>query len=187
MKVLPISIFLLTFSLFSKAVISQRTYDSTCSVSQLKKIRLGLHGLTFQWEKPINQKSVFTIEAGMGGGLFLDEDAEINYIVSPLLTFGFRNYYNVNRRIQKGKSTLNNSANFMFVDLSGNGPSILSSYYFDSDFGLSLTIGWGMQRNLSRKLNFEWSAGVATGTDFIDVVVTPILSANFSFVIGKQK
>lgn len=171
--------------------------DATCQtntdllqVQQLHKIKLSLPGITYQWEKPVSRKSVLTLEGGVAGGMSFSAGSmggtEFRYAVVPEIGIGFKNYYNLDRRLKRGKHIDNNAANFIATDIFVNGNPILSSANVTAREAVGLTAAWGMQRSLSSKINFDWQAGVIGGTDFSDWVITPNLRIAFSFIAGKD-
>lgn len=181
----------LAFGMMGFAVNAQRISEPSPSTIPLHKIKLSLLGLTYQWEKPISRIAVFTAEAGVAGGFSFTMSkfygSDFNYLVVPTAGLGYRNYYNLDRRSQKGKNTNNNTANFFSAELFGYGPTIFASHGGSSKHSSGISVNWGMQRNLSPKVNFEWQVGVAGQTDFGKVSVGPNFKLDFSFLACKDK
>lgn len=182
------------FVLLWQPVAAQRYVNNNADlhrVQDLHKIKLSLVGLTYQWEKTLNRKSVLTAEAGLAGGMAFSSNTtdgtNFRYAIVPEVGVGFRNYYNLDRRARNGKSTENNAANFIAADVFVNGNSIVSSRNTQSSEAVGITAAWGMQRPVSKRINFEWQAGIITGTDFDVWVAAPNLRIGLSFLAGKGK
>lgn len=192
MRIPVFSILLLVWVAFESPVSAQNNssgFPDVPRVQQLHKIKLSLLGLTYQWEKPVSCKSVLTLEGGIAGGMSFSSGSvsgsEFRYAIVPEAGIGFKNYYNLNKRLKKGKNINNNAANFIATDVFVNGNPIMSSGNITAREGIGLTVAWGMQRSLSSKINFEWQAGIIGGTDFTDWVIAPNLRVACGFIAGK--
>jgi len=155
-------------------------------VSPSKSVKLSLLSpmLTFQYEKPIGPKTVFDVNAGIAlnfsfgsySGSFNDTEIfkseSISVGFSPILSLAVKNYYNIDKRQEKGKSIVNNTANYFGGRLFGilvgwhsyqleiNGQKSKQSE-FSSDGAIGLTAMWGMNRHLKNNFNFNLEVGPA--------------------------
>lgn len=185
---------ILLFAAF--AANAQTTLPQT---EQLHKIKLSVTGLTYQWEKPISRKSVFTAEAGAAGGWALHGSSwtgtDFEYYISPYVSAGVRNYYNLDKRFNKGKNVSSNAANFFTGELFGTGPAIIHSDWGNhnvdknplNDYQMGINAAWGIQRNLSKKVNFELQLGVTAATNFKQVAFGPKIGLGFGLLAGKAR
>ncbi len=100
---------------------------------------------------------------------------------SPVFYTGIRKYYDLNERQKDKKKTLNNSANYIGLQI-GAIPSIEINHYKTS-FNMSLVPHWGMQRSLGKKANFEFALGPAIRTNFDVLRVVPFSKIGFSVLL----
>lgn len=180
--------FLICFLLQLPGASGQRAIELP-RVQVLHKIKLSLPGFTYQLEQPVSRKSVLTLEGGVAGGVSHSSESingpDFRYAIVPEIGVGFKSYYNLGRRLRKGKRIENNAANFIATDVFFNGNPILSSGNITAREAVGLTAAWGMQRSLSSKFNFEWQAGVIGGTDFAGWVIVPNLRISLSFIAAQ--
>lgn len=112
-----------------------------------------------EWEQKINKTSSINLFAGPSllraadGFSFSNIDAK--WIVEPDIYAEYRNYYNLVRRSNQQKKTINNSANFLFGRAEIYLPVKNQNY-----FNLLFIQGWGAQRYLSRKITIDFHAGI---------------------------
>ena len=150
-------------------------------VSSFGKVSWNINNITVGYEKAISKKS--TIQ--MNGGLwysFQVESSRYNDALSPFISVEYRNYYNILKRSKQQKSTVNNAANFFVAEVLGKLPAV---YYklddFDKKGAVSLRVGWGLQRPISKKISFQLQGGLAVVTDFNDGAFRPHLKTGFSY------
>lgn len=175
---LKLSIFALTLLL---SVNSYAQQDTTKKVQQpnevtsLNKIRLNLIGLGYEREQKIGKTTTFYIGAGLEGSFIYryqmtmqqipsgngtyeytyTSDSDSEFKIVPAVNTGIRHYYNFERRIKKGKSTLNNAAGYIAFDILG----FLPTQEVGVDYQINLGPMWGFQTNVGKKVNFELCLG----------------------------
>ena len=131
--------------------------------TDLFSIKAGLVGAWLGYEKSVND--VFTVngEIGYEGGVFAGEiwENDFNYVFTSTLSLEARYYYNFNRRIEKGKNTLNNAGNFLGLELAftPDWGTISNSDDISVVRTFSIIPKYGLRRNLSNKFNFELAFG----------------------------
>ncbi len=125
--------------------------------------QIGIAGIWVNNETKIIKNTVLRSEIGMSagfwGGTYYDN---VGFILTPLLRLEPKYYYNIERRISKEKSVENNSANFFSLKTTFHPNWFVISNYDNikiiSDFSVIPT--YGFRRNISSKLNYEFSFGL---------------------------
>lgn len=182
-----LTLILSLFNLSTSAQTATTVPGQQAALQQLHKIKLSVPGLTYQWEKPISHKSALLLEGGIGGGLAFMVGAtgtNFSYLLVPVANAGLRNYYNLDRRFRKGKNINHSAADFISLELGVIGKSLKNLGVFNTRPGLNFIAAWGMQRNLSRKINFEWQAGIGVYCNSRTINVSPNLGIGFSLLPG---
>lgn len=116
-------------------------------------------GLSYSYEQAIAQKSTVNFEMMLAGGFGSDFMNGTYWLIVPVMRVEPRYYYNFTKRFEKGKKTINNSANYL---------SISSDYQFETGIGSKAhSIGtfniipkWGMKRTIGNHFIFEFAAGI---------------------------
>ncbi|RKF42525.1 hypothetical protein BCY89_03365 [Sphingobacterium siyangense] len=114
------------------------------------------------------------------------EDSEWGYAFRPAVDMQVRHYYNLNKRLQKGKKIAHNSGNYIAGVLGAAGPSILKSdNMYVADFTLTLGAMWGIQRTYGER--FMMNVGIGPGVSFYDSQseFTPVGGITVGFRLGK--
>lgn len=147
--------------------------DQPAEVKSLNKLRLTLLGAGYEREQKVGKTTTFyagaSIEAvfiyGFEGttNITYNGSGPVNYTYTledksetkfyPAINAGLRHYYNIDRRIKKGKSVLNNAASYFGFDVMG----ILPTNDGDVNYQINLGPTWGFQTNVGKKVNFELS------------------------------
>lgn len=151
--------------------------------------KVGLIGAWVSYEKAISTNATLIGELGYRGGFSYSYSkyfgSNFAYVLGPMIGIESRYYYNFDRRIEKDKSTTNNAANFLGLELlyAPDFGIITNSDNYDYYQSLSLFTKYGLRRNLGKKINFEFSFG--PGYQWVekhDGGVTFGLDAKFGFV-----
>ncbi|MCW4468753.1 hypothetical protein OGH69_07260 [Flavobacterium sp. MFBS3-15] len=146
--------------------------DSIPSVEKsIKGIQVGESGLVFNYEfKLANQFSLRT-EAGLTLAFFtykdnpwtISDEGKTYVVALPAFTVEPRWYYNLGRRVRKGKDIIRNRANYfsLMAHYSGGWGAINPNENIDEvpDF-LAIIPTWGMRRTLGNHFNYELGAGL---------------------------
>ena len=114
------------------------------------------------------------------------EDSEWGYAFRPTVDMQVRHYYNLNKRLQKGKKIAHNSGNYIAGVVGAAGPSILKSdNVYVADFTLTLGALWGIQRTYGER--FMMNVGIGPGVSFYDSQseFTPFGGITVGFRLGK--
>ncbi|OXG03913.1 hypothetical protein BC749_105255 [Flavobacterium araucananum] len=176
-------LFLLCSIFFMNAVQAQE--DAPVSVEKNQfKINMLFPG--FVYEHGFDTKNTLYSEISLGIGYsYSSYFNESNTYIFPMITEQFRHYYNLEKRMQKGKKTAHNSANYLafnasynFKPLSGDTP------YFRYIPTFTVAALWGLQRTYKRKFNLEFNIG--PGLSFAnDTEIVPVGNFTLGWVIGK--
>lgn len=157
--------------LFFLTIIFTNTFlfsQSTKHTTDVFSFKLGLIGSWVGYEKSLGND--FTIESEIGylGGFYKRNNKSFKYIFTSEISVEPRYYYNFNRRIEKNKNITKNAANFVGFDINFV-PDFLTSTNGDSvtiDESINLLPKWGLKRQLSDKIGFEFALGLGYSINF---------------------
>ena len=107
-----------------------------------------------EWKQRVTRQSSVSIFGGMGVGFatdgFILSNLNAPLIFIPISSIEYKNYYNFLKRSDNKKNVKNNSANFVFGEVT-QFYAVKNQNYF----GLLFTAGWGLQRYLFKNISFE--------------------------------
>lgn len=172
---------------------SVESFSQSTSLEK-KMIKINVISPGFSFEKCLSKNESINFDANFSFGFAMKNDntsninSDIKILASPFLRSQYRYYYNLQRRVNKGKSIRNNTGSFLAVN---------GSYYFDpinnQDYvsnydGFTFGGVWGFQKTYKSNLNI--SSNVGFGYSFSDSnekrkQLLPILNFTLSWVIGK--
>ncbi|MEE1945688.1 hypothetical protein VRU48_11270 [Pedobacter sp. KR3-3] len=160
--------------------------DQPAAVKSLNKIRLNLLGLYYEHEQKIGMRATVYFGAGLASTVAIEYGSRFEqsyngtsydytisrpetrsyFSLSPSVYAGIRNYYNFNKRIAKGKRTINNSGSYFGAEVAGYFyPLFQSKGYTSPNWEIGLTPVWGFQHAMSRKTSFEFNIGPTVRTN----------------------
>jgi hypothetical protein len=164
------------------------------AVTSLTKLDLGLQGIGFSYEPKLFHNSTIDLCAGVGGGYDIYEGGQFTYYpLRPALYLSLtpKYFYNIQRRINKERNTLLNSANYFGVRIKyvKTFSPQTDLYKPISDEAVLTNIHWGIQRSIGGHWLFNTHAGVgfAIDGDCSCGTIYPALDFKFAYVIGKRK
>ncbi|QPH41373.1 hypothetical protein [Pedobacter endophyticus] len=163
------------------ATLTTHAQDSTSmaekpnEVTSFNKIRLNLLGLGYEREQKIGRLTTFYIGAGVESSLIYRTESELRPIVNsdgsldyafdeksttefklyPSFNTGLRHYFNFERRIKKGKNTVNNAAGYVGFDVL----AIFPTQKNEVDYQINMGPRWGFQTHVGKKINFGLDLG----------------------------
>jgi hypothetical protein len=154
--------------------------------SQLKA-NLILVGASASYEKSISRRTSLNFEAGLNYWFsyaysdYLGSD--FGYTLAPTLSVEGRHYYNLNKRLRRGKSIANNSGNFLSVGLGYTFAPIASDMYEDP--AVSITPSWGMQRGIGKRFSMELLLGYSVRYDigYEEISAVPVVEFKFGYIL----
>lgn len=161
------------------------------NLSNLIKLDLALQGIGFTFEPRIYKKMTIDFSAGAGGGYDVSEDRlgyEYNFL-QPAFYFSVtpKYFYNIQKRIDKGKSIQFNSGNYIGLRLKYNTASIAANIYLRD--ALLINLHWGLQRAIGNKWTYTTHIGAGYAKDINSQFGTiyPALDFKFSYILSKSK
>jgi len=190
-------IFLTTLMVATFASISF-AQKNTESEAKVEKNQFAYNILTsVSYERGIGDKTTLRLSGPITGGVLFSkssitindyhhEESEWGYSVRPALDMQIRHYYDLNKRLRKGKKVAHNSGNYIAGVVGAAGPSILKSdNVYVADFTLTVGAMWGIQRNYGER--FMMNVGIGPGVSFYDSTTefTPVGGITLGFRLGK--
>lgn len=176
---------LLCSTLFAQEI-QNTDVKQSYNLTNLGKIELGLHGLNIGYEAVVARRWTVELAAGVGGGYMLStEKTHYNFALLQPTVFlkgGARWNYNIDKRAAQGKNVINNSANYVGVQLKY---AFERGSYIEYSPALLSEVHWGLQRPLGKKFIFNAHAGLGYINDFRWNLsrVIPTAGAKFGYVI----
>ncbi len=139
------------------------------------------------YEKSIGPTSTLKFRSAITSATYIEpgsmfELKNVSFTFNPLVSFGYRNYYNMSKRKKYGYRIENNSANYL---------SVSAIYVFKNlneipnnsnlpQIGLVPSILWGMQRHFSRKLFVDFNIGPGLNIQQNSLILSSEISFGFS-------
>lgn len=104
-------------------------------------------------------RSEIGLDAGLSGG---GNYNSVNYILSPTIALAPRYYYNLNKRVEKGRSISKNSGNFIALKLNYAPDWFVISSYDNIRVveNFSIIPKWAIKRTILNHLTYELGMGV---------------------------
>ncbi|WP_264536675.1 hypothetical protein [Flavobacterium sp. N1736] len=106
----------------------------------------------------LSLKSELGLDAGFFGGA---SDSKIGTVLVPIFALEPRYYYNIGKRARNNKTTSNNSANFIALNLKYQSDLfIISNNNVDGISNISIITKWSIRRNLGNHFHYETGFGL---------------------------
>ncbi|SEN91077.1 hypothetical protein SAMN05216436_1254 [bacterium A37T11] len=116
---------------------------------------------SFSYEARLGRKTSLALKAGVGFGVTYDsyDGGQIDGDFWPYLMADYRYYYNLDKRVIKGRSTSHNSGNFVALSAwySNQIPNPLS---IGKEYAWSAGPVWGIQRTYWNRVNLKLAFGM---------------------------
>lgn len=157
--------------------------DKNVEASQLQ---FGLPMPSVLYEIGVGKNTTTSIEAIFGFALRGCKGCETNFGVYPIVRGQYRYYYNMERRIEKGKNITGNSGNYVaaLIAYQGGGPIIGN---LNTTNTIAVGPVYGIQRTYKRGFFYRLEGGVAFVQDDFDQGVGLVLAARIGWVIRKRR
>lgn len=151
------------------------------------QFKINLLSPGFVYEHGFDAKNTLYSEISLGVGYRYNSFYnESNVYFLPLINEQFRHYYNLEKRVKKGKSIAHNSANFFALNALYNFQSISTNKnYRECVPSTTLAVLWGVQRTYKRKFNMEFNIGPGINMDKYNTEFVPVVNFTLGWVIGK--
>lgn len=161
-------IILLLFINLSFAQINKNIEKTNISVEKnLLTAKLGLGTFDLADEFRIDNSITLNSEIGYSIGFKKSSfDNKVRSYLIPKISIEPRWYYNLNKRIENGKSIRNNAANFFGFNISYFPKDLFITNYYIFSNELYIAPSYGFKRNIG-KSNFNYEFTVNAGLDHI--------------------
>ena len=155
--------------------------------SQLKKnlFKINILNPGFTFETGVTNNTSLCLDANLSFG-FAIHNNKSTFLASPFLRGQYRYYYNLEKRITKGKSISNNSGGFLAFNASYYFKPFGNTLYISDYDGVTLGGVWGFQKSYKCGLNLTANTGLGyTMSSQQHDGVMPILNFTIGWLIGK--
>ncbi|MFL0352690.1 hypothetical protein [Xanthomarina sp. GH4-25] len=126
-------------------------------------IQTGAVGIWIHGEFKLSNKFVLRAETGLDMGVWENSyNNDSGVLLGPVFTLEPRFYYNLNKRLRKGKRTEGNSGNFIGLKTSYHPDLFTIGTNKDVNIIRDITIvpTWGIKRNIGKHFNYEAGFGI---------------------------
>ncbi|RZK56897.1 MAG: hypothetical protein EOO91_11200 [Pedobacter sp.] len=163
----------------------------TVEVVSLNKIKAYLVGFGLEREQKITELAVVYFGASIESIVPFfprnpsGSDAlrfEYNINIAPVVVIGFKKYYNLKRRENLVKTTLNNSASFVGFEYNLVTPMLINTRY-KTKYVNSISPIWGFQKSVSTFANLELTIGPSLQTDFNNTRISGFARFGLNFLL----
>ena len=173
----------LSFILLLSITSAMAQLDNNVEDHQLQ-LSLPMPGILY--EKGIAKNATLSMEAIAGLNLRGCTGCETQFGVYPIIRGQYRYYYNMDRRLEKGKNITGNSGNYLGgLLLYQDGNALIGNW--DTNSVIAVGPVYGLQRTYKRGFFYRLETGVAYFEYNFDNGVTLILAARVGWVIRKRK
>lgn len=164
--------------------------EKTDVESSITSLQAGILGVWLNNETKIYEKTTLRSELAMNFGFSKQANREALWAFTPSLRLEPKYYYNLERRLNKGKSIDNNSGNFFSLPVTYTPNWFLISNIENAEVipNISIVPSYGLRRNITGQLNYEFSFGAGYAYYFVknlgysDNILS--LAMNLSFRLG---
>jgi len=151
------------FLLIFFCILSTRAYCQSESVATTNKIRVNFINPAIELDRITGTKSILTTGLGIGyGGGYPDltfGGSGFIYVISPFLDVQHKWFTNLEKRDKKGRTTDNNSGNYVSMRLLIRGESIAENVVRSTNTDFAVGPTWGIQRNFAKNWNLLFDLG----------------------------
>lgn len=156
-----------TILMLTAIFISITTINSQSSVeSSVEKsifgVQAGLFGAFAYNESKLSNSIALRSEIGMLAGIWGGSSyPKVGYAFYPSISVEPKYYYNLKRRLKKGKSILNNEGNYLSLKVNYN-PNlfVISNYSGEVPDHILITPSYGLRRTFGKHFEYEFSTGI---------------------------
>ncbi len=151
------------FTIITVCIFSTKGFGQDSGVSTTNKIRINVVNPAIELDRVTGTSSILTTGLGIGyGGGYPDltfGGSGFIYVISPFLDIQHKWFTNLQKRSKKGKTTENNSGNFVSMRLLIRGKSIDENIVRSTNTDFAIGPTWGIQRNFAKNFNFLFDVG----------------------------
>jgi hypothetical protein len=139
----------------------------------------------FTYEKGLTNTTTLCLEGNLSVGFAVNNNKTL-FLATPFVKSQYRYYYNLDKRVSKGKDISRNSGGFIAITSSFYLKPIGNDVYVSNYDGFTAGGIWGFQKTYKSGINLTANAGL--GYNFSDNLthkVVPLLNFTIGWVIGK--
>lgn len=141
---------------------------------------------SLEWEISTGEKSTVDFTAGTAFA-YRRSGSQSGYALFPVFNAEYRYYYNLNKRMERGRKTSDNSGNYFgaISSITGGNP-ILGSLTNAADYEVFIGPSWGLQRAYNS--GFKWNLSLGAGYGFNDLgdsYFSPYIGAQLGWLINR--
>jgi len=166
---------------------------SPTTIKSLNKVKLTFLGIGLERERKIGKLSSIYAGVSMDAVFPFEADYRPNrsdalslgsfIAFTPIIYSGFRKYYNLVDRSKDNRKTKNNSAEYFGFEIDAIAPIDSEEGEFKTSWTMSFAPQWGLQRNISKNTNLEFTLGPALKTNFDKTKIFPFGRFGLSFLL----
>lgn len=176
------SLFFIIFSCFTLA--------SAQSDNSVENHMVTINFLTpgLEYELGIGNSSTLDFSLGTGFALRGASEQGVDFGAYPFLKGQYRYYYNMDRRLAKGKNIAGNTGNYFGINsLVQSGNPLIGDLSLSSEYIFQLGGMYGFQRTYRKGFNFGIEGGVGYFENDVDGGVYVVLDFSIGWVLGKKR
>lgn len=139
-----------------------------------------------EYETGITDNSTLDFRFGLGFALVGGElRGGTDFGIFPNFSAQYRRYYNLAKRLEKGKNISRNSGNYLALHSSiYSGKPIFGDLEFESDYSVEVGPVWGLQRVYGKGFKLDLNLGAGFGFNEIgDTYISPLIGFRLGWVI----
>ena len=166
--------------LFSLGCVAQTTTNDQFSLNVLAP--------SAEYEVAVGNNSTIDLNAGVGLAYHYSSMSGESFGIFPGFESQYRYYYNFNKRAEKGKKTSENSANYIagIASITSGNP-ILGDIETIADYAGYVGPAWGLQRVYEKNFKLNLNLGLGLGFNDHEAYLSPLVSLQLGFKLGKGK
>lgn len=149
----------------------------------LYKVNIINPGFTF--EKSLTNSTSANLDANLSFGFTVNNN-KTTILTAPFLRGQYRYYYNLKKRVAKGKDISNNSGGFLALNSSYYFKPVGNDVYISSYDGFTFGGVWGFQKTYKSGINLSANTGLGYNiSDKQSQKMVPLLNFTLGWIIGK--
>ena len=153
---------LLLLSFCFLSFLSINAQDQASVEDGLLSINILTPGLEYEYK--LTNSTTLDLRAGTGFAYWKNTYFGEDFGIYPIFNVKYRYYYNLKKRLRKGKNIDNNSANY--IALSGtlqSGKPIIGGLEYSEDYFGTIGPVWGLQRYYDSRFKLDLNLGAGYG------------------------
>lgn len=148
---------------------------------------------SYEFEGRLSSRGTFVISPGFGFALATQSSSlgvDTDFFFAPVVSGGFRQYYNLAKRQREGRSIFGNSGNFLTVLCYIVGSPLNSPQVEVPESTVTPAVAWGFQRTYRQNLNVTFLVGIGYFSSrfktYTKVGETPVAQLKIGYAFLKR-